>query len=168
MKKVTLILSIITLIFAYSCGNDSNKKTESKAEKSGIYEPTSQEEFVNLLDNLGIKPYPGAVITGFEHKTDAVLNYKVPAKDNSNKAIFEYYKKAFEQVLKDKKDWKPFNTSYLAIQYMKGMHELDFYLMLTSKSATYDLKGLDAADYGVEKEDSLSYSITLGDGAISY
>ncbi|MBE9510670.1 MAG: hypothetical protein IMY71_07320, partial [Bacteroidetes bacterium] len=117
-----------------------------------------------------IKPYPDAVITDFKHNTDGVLTYKVIAKDNSNKAILEYYKKAFEQALKDKKGWRNFQTSILAVQYTKGMHELDFGFSLTSKSAQYELKGFNPADYAdlIGKEDSLSYTISLGDGANSY
>ncbi|GEM_PF-2942886 len=166
MKKSTLFFSLIVLFFSYSCGGGSTDKTKNESKKSGIYEPTTQEEFVKILDELNIKPYPGAVISGFEHSTDGALTYKVAAEGNSNKAIIDYYKTAFEKAMKGKTEWKfsqPLNTNFM---YTKGMYELIFSFYLTSQYARYEMQGGDPKAY--EGVNNWTYSIGLGDNANSY
>jgi hypothetical protein len=64
-----LILSLSVLFFAYPCGEGSSNNATSESGKSGIYEPQTQEEFVKILTEMNITPYPNAVTTGFEHHT---------------------------------------------------------------------------------------------------
>lgn len=160
MKKTTLILSLAVLFFAYSCGVGSDNKTE----KTSIYEPKTQEEFVKILNNLNITPYPNAVITGFEHHTDGMLTYKIVAEGNTNKAIIEHYRTELEKVFKGKQDWRKLMNTPASISYMKG-YDLTFNVVITSKNLAMELAGSTDAEY---IPDSLSYEVSLGDGAISY
>jgi hypothetical protein len=158
MKNPLSILSAIVLLFAFSCGGGSS----SSEEKSGIYEPETQKQFVQILDEMGIKPYPGAEITRFTHLTDATLAYKVSSGGNTNKDILDYYKLALENAFKDKSGWEKYMETSGSIMYMKGF-DLTFSFAITSKNMTNEAAG----DMGnVPKY--LKYKITLGDGADSY
>lgn len=158
MKNVTSILSTLILLFISSCGGGSS----STKDESGIYEPKTQEQFVQILDEMGIKPYPGAEITKFRHLTDATLAYKVPSEGNTNKAILDYYKSALENAFKDKLGWKKYMTTAVGVTYMEGF-ELTFNFAITSTNMANE-----AAGDMEHVPKYLKYEITLGDGADSY
>jgi len=164
MKKVTFILSLSVLFLANSCGGGSRDNAKSASEKSGIYEPQTKEEFVKILTAMNITPYPNAVITGFEHHADAMLTYKVAAKGNTNKAIINYYRAELEKAFNGKPDWKRHMNTAASISYMKG-YDLSFNVVIASKDLAMELAGSTDAKY---IPDSLSYEVSLGDGAISY
>ncbi len=164
MKKTVLIFGLFALFFAFSCGGGSNDNSNSKSEKSGIYEPNTQEEFESILSEMGVKPYPGAVVTGFLNNADATMKYKVPSEGNTNKSIIEYYGTEFEKVFSGKEDWKNFMSSSISLSYMKGF-DLTFGLIITSENAASEAQG---APDDESKPDSLSYTMMLGDGAVSY
>ncbi|RLD23295.1 MAG: hypothetical protein DRI71_05650 [Bacteroidetes bacterium] len=158
MKNLISILSIIVLLFTFSCGGGSS----STKDESGIYEPKTQEQFVQILDDLAIKPYPGAEITGFKEGANSEMTYKVISEGNTNKAIMEYYAEAFENGLKDKSGWKKFMSTPISVIYMKGF-DLNFSFALTSENAARE----SLADTENVTE-YLTFMITLGDDSVSY
>jgi len=158
MKARMLNLLLAGLVALWACSSPGG----SDEPKSGIYEPGTQQQFVQILDELGIKPYPGAEISKFTHLTDATLAYKVPAEGNTNKAILTYYKQALAQAFKDKEEWHRFSDNPLSVVYMKGF-DLSMTVTLTSKNAAREMAG-DLTDV----PRFLKFEITLGDGADAY
>jgi hypothetical protein len=90
------------------------------------------------------------------------MTYKVASAGNSNKAIMEYYTKAFEEALKDKSEWKRFMSSPVSLIYMKGF-DLNFTISITSENAARESLG-DTENI----PEYLTFMITLGDDSVSY
>ncbi len=158
MKARMLNLLLAGLVVLWACGSPGS----SDKPRSGIYEPETQQQFVQILDELGIKPYPGAEISRFTHLTDATLAYKVPAEGNTNKAILAYYKQALARAFENKEGWHKSADTDLAVTYMKGF-DLSMTVTLTSKNAAREMAG-DMTDV----PRFLKFEITLGDGADAY
>jgi len=159
MKKVTVILTLIALsitLFSCSGNGDTSKKT---AKKNGFYEPKTQDEFVKLLNDMNIKTYPNAEITNFKLNSNALLTYRVPAKDNSNKDIIDFYKKELKEVFNTKDGWKYTEPTPTTIVIIKGLYEYVFAFSLTSDLANYQLKGGDKDMYKDVKYWEFSISI---------
>ena len=158
MKSLSSILGVFVLSFLFSCGGSSS----SSEEQSGIYEPKTQEQFVQILDDLGIKPYPGAVITSFKEGSNSEMTYSVTSEGNTNKAIMEYYSAGLENGLKDNPDWRKLMSSPVSVIYMKG-YDLTFSFMITSDNAAMEMAGSTESS-----PENLTYMIALGDDSVSY
>ena len=157
MRTAVFLMAVLSSLL-WACGG----ATSTKEVKTGIYEPETQAQFGQILDELGVKPYPGAEVTKFTHLTDATLAYKVPSEGNTNKAILDYYQEAFAKAFADKDEWKKFAETPQSIIYMKGF-DLTLTFTITSKNAA-----LEAAGDTDNKPKYLKFEITLGDGADSY
>lgn len=171
MKNAKLIIGLFIVIAFTACGNadssDSSNNNEEKSQKSGIYEPTTQAELVEILNNLNIKPYSNAVVDTFYCAEDAVLEYKVSSKNSTNKEIADYYKKAFNEAFKDNSDWVYHDLiPNISFYYAKKMDDLKMTFSLTHPKAQFEIKGGDPQMY--ENVKDWKFSIQLGDGAMSY
>jgi hypothetical protein len=73
MKKMALLLVLIALLLAWSCGSKSEDKTAAKEETEVVQKRliNNQDEFNQALEELGITVFPGAEFVRLEAKAPA-------------------------------------------------------------------------------------------------